>query len=155
MKKSTLILGLALLGLIFSSPKEEIYDIEIKYIFKFFDYDPTKTYYYRIPLTYKGPMFIQIETNYYLNIYNPKDFKVNICPFYSFPIDSQVIQVHPGCLLDVTPVINSDKDLLNESSYSTFYKYSFSMPTDAEYFVISFSTINPQKLKTLAVYPRS
>ena len=154
MKKLTLILALALLGLIFSSSTEEIIDWKMFSSYEFKNYDPSMTYYFRIPLEYRGSLSIRIEVNYYMGKHLPTDYKVDLCAFYNFPSDTEVIEGHSSCIVNLLPVLLAGTSLDNPTIYSEYYYYSLDVPLEAEYLVICLNTNVVQTLKTLSIFPK-
>ena len=154
MNKTTIILGLVLIGLIFSSSTEFIVDWTFWSYYRFNNPDPSTVYYFRVPMTEYGPMYIQIETFYYKGLHYPSDFKLDICGFTYYPSDQEVVNGHANCMVDLYPLITFDQDYQNPTLYSAYYFYNFEILKGVEYMVFCLTSRGQQTLKSVYISPK-
>ncbi len=102
---------------------------------------------------YKGSLSIRIETNYYMGKHLPTDFKLDLCAFYNFPSDAEVIEGHSSCIIDLLPALYSGPSLDDPKIHSEYYYYSLNVPSEVEYLVICLNTRVVQTLKSLSIHP--
>ena len=140
MKILPILFGLLLSGFIYSST-DIIRNIEVMTHYTFVT--SNKHYYFRVKVSSLDNMYIELEARN-IGSNSENDFKVDICGFYDYPTDAEVMYGHEYCANAKVPTLDrrSDSDLV-------YYRYTFSSLKDINYLSLSLTMLKSN------IYPYS
>ena len=142
MKIFPVLLGLLLFGFINSSTSM-IRDLEV---LKEYTFVSSYThYYFRVEVSNLVNMYIQLSAKD-VDTNSKADFKLDICGFYDYPSDRDVMYGHEDCVSANTP------SLEKKNGY-VYYKYTWKELKDINYLAFSLTTMkNDVNPYTLFIY---
>ena len=144
MKILPILFGLLLSGFIYSST-EGVKDLDVLTTYEF--RSGYSNYYFRVKVSSLDNMYLELTAvNYGTN--SERDFKFDICGFYDYPSDNQVINGHEYCENDLYPTLDRRSDYVH-------YRYTFSTLKDISYLALSLTMRTSIYPYTLYIYSES
>ena len=144
MKILPILFGLLLSGFIYSS-SDQVRNLDVLTEYKFVT--GFSHYYFRVKVSSLDNMYLELTAvNYGTN--SERDFKFDICGFYDYPSDNQVINGHEYCENDLYPTLDRRSDYVH-------YRYTFSTLKDISYLALSLTMRTSIYPYTLYIYSES
>ena len=144
MKILPILFGFLLSGFIYSST-DIIRNIEVMTHYTFVT--SNKHYYYRVKVSSLDNMYIELEARN-IGSNSENDFKVDICGFYDYPTDAEVMYGHEYCANAIVPAIYI-------KNHYVYYRYTFSTLEDIRYLALSLTMLSDIYPYTLYIYSES
>ena len=139
-----ILFGLLLSGFIYSST-EGVKDLDVLTTYEF--RSGYSNYYFRVKVSSLDNLYLELKAeNYGTN--SGRDFKFDICGFYDYPSDNQVINGHEYCENDLYPTLDRRSDYVH-------YRYTFSTLKDISYLALSLTMRTSIYPYTLYIYSES
>ena len=145
MKILPILFGLLLSGFIYSS-SDQVRNLDVLTEYKFVT--GFSHYYFRVKVSSLDNMYLELTAlDYGTN--TDGDFKFDICGFYDYPSDEQVMTGHAYCA-------NYNAPTLTKKNNYMYYRYTFSTLQDISYLALSLTMLRPDIYPyTLYIYSES